>query len=146
MSLINSFETKLLDLIFANVASTFVGDNAGLLPSAAPGNIYVSLHSADPGEAAAGQDDNELTYTGYARRSAVRSGTGWTVSGNSAVNALDINMGEMTAGGPQTSTHFGLGFAVSGATELYMIGTAALVVNDGVDPQFAAGALSVTLD
>jgi hypothetical protein len=146
VSLINTFETKLLDLIFTNTACTFVGDNAGLLASAAPGNIYVSLHSADPGEAAAGQDDNELTYTGYARRAAVRSGTGWTVSGNSAVNALDINIGAMTAGGPQTSTHFGLGFASTGTTVLYMTGTAALVINDGVDPQFAAGALSVTLD
>ena len=146
MSLINTFETKLLDLIFTNTACTNVGDAGGLLASAAPGNIYVSLHTADPTESAANQSVSEMTYTGYARRAAVRSGTGWTVSGNSAVNALDINMGEMSAGGPQTSTHFGLGFASTGATVLYMTGTAALVINDGVDPQFAAGALSVTLD
>jgi hypothetical protein len=146
MSLINTFETKLLDLIFANVPCTFVGDDAGLLASAAPGNIYVSLHSSDPGEAAAGQDDNELTYTGYARRTAVRSASGWTVSGDTAVNAAVIAMGEMSAGGPQTSTHFGLGYAVSGTTVLYMTGTASLVINNGVDPEFAIGALSVQLN
>jgi len=145
MSLINSFETSLLNLIFVNLDLADVGDAAGLQNSAAAGNIYVSLHTADPGEAAADQSASEMTYTGYARRAAVRSAGGWTVTGNVADNAAAIQMGENT-GSPQTSTDFGLGFAVSGATTLYMVGTADLVVSVGVDPEFAIGALDVSLD
>lgn len=145
MSLINSFETDLLELIFQNTALANVGDASGLQPSAAPGNIYVSLHTADPGEAAADQSVSEMTYTGYARRTAVRSASGWTVTNNVADNAAAIQMGENTSGS-QTSTNFGLGFAVSGATTLYMVGTASLVVSVGVNPEFAIGALDVSLD
>jgi hypothetical protein len=120
-----------------------VGRGAG-----AAGDIFVSLHTADPGEAAADQSVSEMTYTGYARQSAVRSASGWAVAGIAptiADNVLAIQMGENT-GSSETSTDFGLGFAVSGATTLYMTGAAALVVAVGVNPEFAIGALDVQLD
>ena len=66
MSLINSFEDALLSLIFNNDALANLGSAAGLQPSTGPGDIYVSLHSADPGEAAADQSVSELGYTSYA--------------------------------------------------------------------------------
>lgn len=145
MSLVNTFETDLLELIFQNIALTNVGDAGGLQPSSGAGNIYVSLHSADPGEAAANQSVNELSYTGYARQAAVRSASGWTVTGDTVDNAAEINMGENTSA-LQTSTNYGLGFAVSGATTIYIVGTASLAVSVGVNPQFAIGALDVQLD
>jgi hypothetical protein len=145
MSLVNSFETSLLGHIFQNLALPNVGDATGLPASAGAGNIYVSLHTADPGEAAANQGVSEMTYTGYGRKTGVRSSSGWTVSGNTVDNAALISMGENT-GSSQTSTHFGLGFASTGTTALYMTGTAALVVGANVNPQFAIGALDVSLD
>lgn len=145
MSLINSFETSLLQLIFLNTALGDLGSIAGLQPASAAGTIYISLHTADPTEAAASQSVSEMTYTGYARSGALRDGTGWVVTGNVADNFAAEQMGENT-GSSETSTHFMLGFASSGATTAYMIGTASLVVSVGVDPEFAAGALDVSLD
>ena len=148
MSLVDSFESDLLKLIFQNIALTDVGDAAGLLASAAPGNIYVALHTADPLDAMANQSVSEMTYTGYARQAAVRSAAGWAVTvatTNVADNAAAIQMGENT-GASQTATDFSLGFAVSGATTAYMKGTADLVVGANVNPEFAIGALDVSLD
>ena len=145
MSLINSFETDLLEHIFQNLAIADVGDAAGLPVSVGAGSIYISLHTADPGEAAASQSVSECIYTGYARQAAARSAGGWTVTGNVADNAAAEQMGENT-GSSETSTNFGLGFAVSGATTLYMVGTAALVISPAVNPEFAIGALDVSLD
>jgi len=148
MSLVNTFESNLLKLIFQNIGLADVGDATGLLPAGAAGNIYVALHTADPGEAAANQAVNEMSYTGYGRKAAVRSASGWTVSGTAptvADNAAAIQMGENT-GSSQTSTDFSLGFAISGSTTIYMKGAAALVVVVAVNPEFAIGALDVSLD
>lgn len=147
MSLTNSFETDLLELVFQNLDLANVGDAAGLQNSVGAGNIYVSLHTADPGEAAASQSVSEVpgAYIGYARQPVVRSAAGWTVTGNIVDNAALVTMGENT-GTSVTSTHFGLGFAASGATSMYMTGTAALVIGTNVNPQFAIGALDVSVD
>lgn len=148
MSLVDSFESNLLKLLFQNIALASVGDVAGVLPSAAPGNIYVALHTADPLDAMANQGVSEMTYTGYARQAAVRSAAGWAVTvstTNVADNAALIQMGLNTSTS-ETATDFSLGFAVSGATVVYMIGTADLVVSNNVNPEFAIGALDVSLD
>ena len=48
----------------------------------------------------------------------------------------------MTAGGPDTVVHLGLGFISTGNTlRLHQDLTADLVINNGVNPQFAIGAL-----
>ena len=51
MSKSNSFETSLLQHIFNNTAIANVGDATGLPASATAGSLWVSLHTADPGEA-----------------------------------------------------------------------------------------------
>lgn len=66
MSMSNASETALLELLFKNTAWANVGNAAGLQPSGAAGNLYVALHTADPGEAGS-QSTNEVSYTGYAR-------------------------------------------------------------------------------
>lgn len=147
MSLINSFENDLLLLLFNNTTIANVGDAGGLLKSVGDGDMFISLHTADPGETAADQDASQTTYTGYARQAAPRTSGGWTVSGTAptvAENAALEQFGE-NSGGSVTITDFGLGFAVSGAGKLYMIGAAALVVSTGVNPQFAINALDVEL-
>ena len=148
MSLVNSFEDSLLSLIFNNDALPNLGSAAGLQPSTGPGDIYVALHTGTPGETAADQSVSECAYTSYARQTALRSTAGWLIAGTAptvADNVVAIQMQENT-GSSETSTHFGLGFAVSGATTLYMTGVAALVVSPGVNPEFAIGALDVQLD
>lgn len=152
MSMTNQGESDLLLLYFNNTPVTLIGDAAGLLGSAVAGSLYVSLHSADPGETGI-QTTSELTYTGYARVAVARSGAGWTVSGTTQVaNAAVVLFGTMTALGPQTATHFGVGTDLAGGGGK-LIGSGqitspagGLVINNGIAPQFAAGALVITMD
>lgn len=146
MSLSNTFETALLNHIFNNAAIANVGDATGLPGSATAGSLYVSLHTADPGEAGT-PTTSEATYTGYARVAVARSAGGWTVSGANAVNAAAINFPAATAGS-NTLTHFGISTSASGPGTLLLSGalTASLSVSAGITPSFAAGQLTVTAD
>lgn len=116
MSKSNSWENGLLLLLFNNTDFANVGDAAGLQNSAAAGSLYVSLHTADPGEAGS-QTTNETAYTNYVRVAVARSGAGWTVSANSVSNAAAIAFAQCGVTGA-TITHFGLGTDSSGAGTL----------------------------
>jgi hypothetical protein len=146
MSATDAFETALLNLIFANSNAANVGDATGLRGSTTAGVLYISLHTADPGEAGS-QTTSEVSYTGYARVSVARSGADWTVSGNNASNAAPVAFGACTAGSA-TATHFGIGSDVSGAGNLFFKGalTASLAISSGITPQFAIGDLDVNVD
>ena len=54
--------TAFLKLFFQNVAWANVGNAGGLPASTAAGNLYLSLHTASPGEGG-NQGSNEMTYT-----------------------------------------------------------------------------------
>jgi hypothetical protein len=136
----DSAETNLLKLIFQNIAWAGIGDVAGLLGSAAPGSLYISLHTADPTDAGS-QSSSEAAYTNYARVAVVRSAVGWTVTGDTVVNAGAITFPQCGVTGA-TITHFGIGKSSSGAGELIGVGTCALAVSQNITPSFAAGALS----
>lgn len=146
MSATNAFETALLDLLFNNTDLANVGDAAGLQNSAAAGSFYVSLHTADPGEAGS-QTTSEATYTGYARVDVARTAGGWTISGANVSNAAAVTFGACTAG-TNTITHFGIGSDLSGAGNLFLKGTVTpnLAVSAGITPSFAIGALDVDID
>jgi len=75
MSASNAFETALLQHVFQNADLSTVGDATGLRGSTVAGSLYVSLHTADPGEAGT-QSTSEATYTGYARLAIARSAGG----------------------------------------------------------------------
>lgn len=139
MSKTNAFENALLLLIFNNTNIATIGDATGLRGSTAAGNLYVSLHTADPGEAG-DQSTSEITYTSYARVAVVRSGSGWTVSGNSVSPAATISFPTGT-GGSGTATHAGIGAEVSGATLLMYKGAISptIVCGSGVTPQIGTG-------
>lgn len=146
MSLSNAAETDLLELIFTNVAWPNVGDASGLQPSSAAGNLYVGLHTGDPGETG-DQTTSEADYTGYARVAVARSGAGWTVSGNNVSNTAAITFGACSAGS-NTITHFSIGTDASGAGNLLASGalSASLAVSAGITPEFAIGELDVNAD
>jgi hypothetical protein len=122
MSKSNACENSLLLLIFNNTNFALIGDATGLRGSTAAGSLYVSLHTADPGEAG-DQMTSETAYTGYARVAAARSGAGWVVTGNSASPAANIDFGECTASPGGVITHFGVGTSSSGAGVLLYSGT-----------------------
>lgn len=145
----NLAEDDFLDLFFTNVAFPNVGDAAGLLPSAAANNLHSSLHVLDAiGDTSTIQTDNEVVYTGYGRVATARSVAGWTVLTGTVDNDALLQYGEMTAGGPDTITDVALGFAASGAGVMQIWGQVLvdLVVNNGVNPQFAIGALDVSIN
>jgi hypothetical protein len=146
MSKSNTFENDILQLIFNNVDIADIGDAGGLQNSATAGSLYVALHTGDPGEAG-NATTNESAYTSYARVAVARSGAGWTVSGNSATNFALIQFPECT-GGSETITHVSITTAVSGASKILYSGalSASRSVSSGIQPQFAAGALTVTED
>ena len=114
MSKSDAYETALLNLIFKNTTFAGVGDATGIVGSSAAGNLYVSLHTADPGETGV-PNTSETAYTGYARV-AVARGAGWTVSGNSVSPASNVDFGECTASPGSAITHFGVSSSSSGSS------------------------------
>lgn len=143
MSKGNTFENDLMKLVFQGTAIANLADNAASSPIT---NIYISLHTADVGEAG-NQTSNEATYTGYARVAVERTSSGWTVTNNSVTNAAAITFPQCT-GGSNTITHFAVGTASSGSGKVLYKGelTASLAVSNLIIPEFAAGTLTVTED
>ena len=139
MSKTNVFENDLLLLIFNNTDIALIGDAAGLQNSAAAGSLYMSLHTADPGEAG-DQTTNEIAYTSYARVAIARSGAGFTVSGNAVSTAAATNFPAGT-GGAGTATHWGIGASSSGAGKLLYKGALSpnIVCGNGITPTVNAG-------
>jgi len=142
MSKSNTLETNLLKLLFNGTAMANIADNAGTSPLT---NLYVSLHTADPGEAGS-QNTSEASYTGYARVAVARSGSGWTVSGNSVSPVASIDFPACT-GGTNTITYFGIGTASSGAGSLLYSGTVtpSISVSNGITPKLTT-ATAITED
>lgn len=142
----NLWELDVLDLIFTNVAAPNMGDAAGILPSAAAGNMAVALHTGNTiGETSTVQTQAEAAYTGYVRQNVVRSTSGWTVAGDGVVdNDAAINF-VISTSGPETETDVSLG-GNAGVMQMFASLDADLVVNSGVTPEFAAQALAISLD
>lgn len=143
MSKGNSLENSLLLLLFNATAIANIADNAASSPLT---NLYVSLHTADPGEAGS-QTTSEISYTGYARVAVARSGSGWTVTANSVSPAAEIAFTVSSGGTGGTVTHFGVGTASSGAGVLLYSGTVSpnFVVASGVTPKLST-ATAITED
>lgn len=133
MSKGNTFENDLLNLIFKGIAIANIADNAATSPLT---NLFVALHTADPGEAG-DQNTTETAYTSYARV-AVARGAGWTVTANSVSPAANIDFPQCT-GGTSTITHFSVGVAASGATKVLYKGTVTpnISVSNGVIPRLS---------
>jgi hypothetical protein len=146
MSMTNAAEAALLDLLFLNTDWANIGDAAGLQNSATAGSFYISLHTADPGEAGT-QSTSEASYTGYARVSVARTAGGWTRTVSTIANTALVQFAQCT-GGSSTVTHFGIGTDSTGAGNLLMKGalSASLSISNGIQPQFAAGAMTATVD
>lgn len=132
MSKSNALENALLLLLFNATTIANIANNASSAPLT---NLYVSLHTSDPGETG-DQTTNETSYTSYARVAVARTGSGWTVTANSVSPVANVDFPACT-GGSGTITHFGIGSASSGAGVLYYSGavTPNISVSNGVTPR-----------
>ena len=139
-----TFCNSLLDLILRGTAIADLADNDATSPAT---NLYISLHTADPGVGGS-QLTNEASYTGYARLAIYRTGTGWdAAAAGASVNAALAQFAECTAGSA-TVTHVAIGKASSGAGLVLYAGalSASRAISAGIQPQFAGGALTITCD
>jgi hypothetical protein len=137
----DSWENSLLLLLFNNTNVANVGDATGLRGSTAAGSLYLSLHTADPGETGS-QTTNEIAYTSYARVAVARSSGGFTITTNAVALAANADFPAGT-GGTGTASHFGIGTAASGAGVLLYSGTLTpnIVCGNGVTPRINAGTI-----
>ena len=147
MSMSNSFETDILELIFNNTNIANIGDVAGLQGSSTAGSFYVRLYTS-----AVAVDDatigTEAAYTGYVTGgvAVARSGAGWTVAGNNAQNAAEIAFAECTAGS-ETIRYFAIWKDNSSSNDAERVVwgqlTSDLAVSANVTPKFPAGTLNI---
>lgn len=142
MSKGNTFETDLLDLIFNATPIANIADDAATSPLT---NLYVALHTGDPGETG-DQTTNECTYTSYARVAVSRDSGGWTVGTGTVSPAADIDFPAAT-GGSETATHVSIGTDSTGTGKILYYGSISptISISSGVTPRIGA-ATTITED
>lgn len=135
MSFSNTAETAVLNQVFVGTALAW---NANT-------DLWIALHTADPGEAGTAVT-SESAYGSYARVTLTRA-TDFTVSGNQVSNA-NLEQFPQCSSGTETITHASIVTTSSGAGTIIARAalTSSIVVSTGVQPQFAANALTFTLD
>src|SRR5574343_755516 len=132
MSKGDTFENDLLKLIFNATAIANMADNAAASPLT---NLYVSLHTAVPGESG-NQTTNECAYTSYARVAVARTSGGWTVTANSTSPVANIDFPACT-GGTETATYAAVGTASSSTGKILYSGaiSPSISISSGVTPR-----------
>ena len=138
MSKGNTFENDILGLIFNGTTIANLANNASASPLT---NLFLSLHTADVGEAG-DQTTSEANYTGYARVSVARNSGGFTVTNNTVALAANTDFPACT-GGSSTVTHFAIGTASTGAGKVLYKGAVSpsIAVTNGVTPRILAGTI-----
>lgn len=133
---------KFLALVFNATAWADIAENDSSSPAT---NLYLSLHTADPG-VGNNQTTNETAYTNYVRIAVARTTGGWDVPASGATaNAALAQFAQCGVTGA-TITHVAIGTASSGTGTVLYAGalTSSLAVANGIQPQFAAGALDIS--
>lgn len=141
MTISDTTENAILDLVFTAVAWANYADNAASSPQT---NIHVGLHTADPGDTGT-MSTSEAAYGSYARQNVARSTSGWTVSAGSCSPDANIDFPQATSGS-ETETHFSTGKTGGGAAAILWSGTVSpnIVVSTGVIPRLTT-ATTITL-
>lgn len=135
MSFSNTAETAVLNQVFVGTA----------LPWAANTDLWIALHTADPGEAGTAVT-SEATYGGYARVTLTRA-SDFSVVGDLVSNA-NLEQFALCTSGTNTITWASIVTTASGAGTIISRAqlSSSVVVSTGIQPQFAIGALNFTLD
>jgi hypothetical protein len=133
---------SILALIFNATAWADLAENDSSSPAT---NLYLSLHTSSPG-VGNNQTTNETSYTNYVRIAIARTTSGWAVPSAGATSNVALAQFAQCGVTGATITHVAIGTASSGTgTVLYQGAlTSSLSVAAGIQPQFAANALTVT--
>jgi hypothetical protein len=136
MSLGNTTETDVLTSMFNNTDPGWDANS----------NFWVALYTADPGEAGTATT-NETAYGSYARVAVARNSGGFTISVNTVSNTALVQF-PISTSGTGTVSHFAIVTTASGAGQIILRGALSSTVSTatGIQPQFAAGALTATID
>jgi hypothetical protein len=135
VSISNTTETAILDLIFTAVAWANYADNAAGTPQT---NIHMSLHYDDPADTGT-MSTNEASYASYARVNVARTTGGWTTTGGSV--SPDANIDFPASTGAEPNGGGSLDFFAAGKTGG---GAVAILWSGAVSPAIAVGATGVT--
>lgn len=133
---------NILALIFNATTWNDIAENDSTSPVT---NLYLSLHTANPGVGGS-QLTNETSYTNYTRVAVARTTSGWAIPASGATsNAALVQFPQCGVTGT-TITHVAIGTASSGAGLVLYAGAlnSSLAVANLIQPQFAANALTVT--
>lgn len=143
MSISDTTENAILNLVFRAVAWANYADNAATTPET---NIVCALHTADPGDAGT-MATSEIAYTSYARVNVARTTGGWSAAAGGSISpAANIDFPTGT-GGTGTATHFSTGKSGGGAAAILWSGTVTpnIVTGNGVLPRLTTSS-TITLD
>jgi hypothetical protein len=126
-----TFDNDWLKLIFNATPIANIADNAASSPLT---NLYLSLHTSDPGSSG-NQTTNECTYTPYARVAVARTSGGWTVTGASVSPGSTVSFPACTVGS-QTAAFAAVGTASSGTGKILYSGAISptIAISVGVAP------------
>lgn len=114
-----TFSNDMLKLIFQGTTITGIAQNA---PSPLT-SLFVALHTANPTLGTGLQNASEAAYSTYARQLVARTSSGWTVPTAGSVSPVaNIVFPAPTASPGPNITHFSVGVALSGATEILYSG------------------------
>src|SRR5215207_3207754 len=130
-----TFANDVLALIFNATAIANVAQNNATSPAT---SMVFALHTADPG-AGGTQSTSEISYTGYARVSVLRTTAGFPAPSGGVISpAANVDFGAMTAGTGGTVTHASLGTTPSTTANKQLYAGAVspnIVVANGVTPR-----------
>lgn len=134
----NTWSNNLLALLFQAQPIANIAINATSSPLT---NLYVSLHTANPG-ATGNQTTSEAAYPGYSRVPVSRTTGGWALVGETIDPVANVIFATAT-GGSETESYFGVGTAASGAGVLLYSGTLAPTINvtNGITPILTAASM-----
>jgi hypothetical protein len=134
---------EILALVLNATAIANIADNAASSPLT---NLYVALHTSNPGAGGTQLTNEGTVYTNYARVAVARTTGGWVApSGGASSNTALIQFPTCGASGA-TITHVSIGTAASGAGKILYFGAlnSSLAVANLIQPQFNANDLDVT--
>ena len=140
----DTFENDLCRLIFNGTAIGNIADNAASSPLT---NLWMALHTADPGDTGT-QGTNEGGYAQYTRISVARTTGGWVVTNNSVSPVSNVDFPQNTSTSTGTFTHASIGVtSASTGGKVLVAGTISPNINysQNVTPRLTT-ASSFTLD
>lgn len=132
--------TAFSDYLEDQIINRWLRNTAG---AGVPANVYVSLHSADPGDTGA----SELSGNAYARVAVSTTGGFSAPAAGATENAAEILFPVATPAGQGTATHFGIWDAATVGNLLFRgVLTASKVIATGDRFRFGPGTLDIALD